>query len=183
MYTLITTFSRDNLCYDCGSKLATQYLPQYLDRDEPIPEYYNVPCTNASCHRFTTCVRVPVKVNVNTQIDKLIYIAVPYSEGNASLELREYRYNAVTKYAAFLTEEGYQVFSPITQSHPISLLMDKPVTWEYYEKYDTRMLSFCTELHVLMLDGWNNSVGVKKEIELARKFGYNIHYIEGVKNA
>ena len=47
---------------------------------------------------------------------KRIYLACPYWHEDP--EMREERYQMVTSKTARLMELGYQVFSPITHSHP-----------------------------------------------------------------
>jgi len=47
-------------------------------------------------------------------------------------------------------------------------------TWS---KYNYEMLSICSELWVLKLDGWELSVGVTQEIKWAKELGLIIKYV------
>ena len=107
----------------------------------------------------------------------LIYLAVPYS--HPDIEVREERFGAVNRAAAKLMEQGLHVFSPISHSHPISIEGNLPTNWEYWEAYDRVFLNASNKLIVLMLDGWDKSVGVSGEIEIAKELGIEIEYIDG----
>ena len=72
---------------------------------------------------------------------------------------------------------GVYVFSPISHTHPIAEAGSLPTGWEFWEAYDNIMLSRCTKLIVLMLDGWKESKGVAAEIKIAEKLGIPIVYI------
>ncbi len=106
----------------------------------------------------------------------MIYLGCPYNHEDA--KVRKKRFDAVTYVAGCLINEGKVVFSPITQNHPIANIMDLPKGWDYWEKFDSKFLTMCDELHVLMLDGWEKSVGLKGEIELADKLGKLIVYLD-----
>jgi len=74
--------------------------------------------------------------------------------------------------------DGILVFSPISHTHPIALAGDLPGGWDFWKEYDFTFIEWCDELHVLMLDGWQNSTGVKEEVELARQLKKPIVYLE-----
>ena len=98
---------------------------------------------------------------------KPIYLACPYTHKDA--EIREYRFNKANEAARTLILNGYHVFSPISHTHPIALLGNLPISWAYWAEYDKQMLSMCQELCVLKIFGWDTSVGVTAEREIARK--------------
>lgn len=106
----------------------------------------------------------------------MIYLAVPYTHPDPSV--REARFHAVNMAAAKLEQAGNHVFSPISHTHPIALCGDLPTGWDYWESYDERMISICTKLTVLKLDGWDKSIGVTAEIKIAQRFGLEVDYIE-----
>lgn len=41
--------------------------------------------------------------------------------------------------------------------------------WAFWRRYDRAMLERCDELVVLQLDGWEESIGVKAEIAIAKE--------------
>ena len=122
----------------------------------------------------------PTKQNIG----ELWYIAVPYT--HKDLTIVESRFEMVTRFTAKLMSEGKFVFSPISHTHPvveeglkIGLLLSRG--WDYWERYDRAMISRCTKLIVLMLDGWKESVGVTGEIKIAKELGIPIEYREYVE--
>ena len=83
----------------------------------------------------------------------------------------------VTINAGRLMREGLMVFSPISKTHPIAERCGLPLDWAYWEKYDRIAIAHCKELWVLTLDGWESSVGVKAEMEIAKEMGRPIKYL------
>lgn len=115
---------------------------------------------------------------METSHKELIYLAAPYSDPD---ELRRVqRFNMINRAAAKLMAEGKYVFSPISHTHPIKEAGNLPGGWEYWEGYDRRMISCCDKLIVLMLDGWDKSVGVQAEIKIAAEMGLPIEYMLAV---
>lgn len=106
-----------------------------------------------------------------------IYLAAPYSH-HCHVKRVE-RFNAINKRAAELMAAGHVVFSPISHSHPIAehiapeLLMDH----EFWMKMDIPFVDWADELWVLQLDGWKESKGVQKEIDIATYLGKTITYL------
>lgn len=91
----------------------------------------------------------------------LIYLAVPYT--HKSKRVMQYRFSVVTKVAVVLAEtSGCLVFSPITHAYPIHR-HNKKNTYEYWLGLDFKILDISDWLYILTLDGWQESVGVKKE--------------------
>ncbi len=107
---------------------------------------------------------------------QLIYLASPYTHKDVSVV--ESRVTAACKYASYLINcKSKFVFSPVIHCHPISKVGALPGVWEYWEKYDTKMIEVCDLMHVLCLEGWNCSVGVQAEIRIAKKLRRHIEYI------
>lgn len=107
---------------------------------------------------------------------QLTYLAVPYSHPDAAV--RESRFLAVNAEAAALMLSGENIFSPISHTHPIAQAGELPKGWEFWRKYDEVMLRCCTKIKVLCLPGWQESVGVTGEIEIAQSMGIPIEYIQ-----
>jgi len=116
-----------------------------------------------------------------------IYLASPYSvkqkvsETQAAI-IRKRRFEKVCKYAAKLMKEGELVFCPIAHSHPIEVIgMPGEVNdGDFWLKQDFAVLQFCKELRVLMMDGWEQSSGVQREIEFAHQLNIPVSYVEDV---
>lgn len=108
----------------------------------------------------------------------MIYLAVPYS--HPSPAVRHARFEAVNKYAAHLMQQRKPVFSPISHSHPIEEHFTETKSWEFWKIQDLPILSVCTELHVLCLDGYKESTGVSGEILAAFHKNIPIKFINPV---
>lgn len=107
---------------------------------------------------------------------KLIYLASPYSHPDPAV--REARYAAVCKAAAECLREGLHVFSPIAHSHVIAQVGGISGDWQTWRDLDMAVLARCDELMVVTLDGWEQSVGVKAEMEEARRLGLPVEFIQ-----
>lgn len=106
---------------------------------------------------------------------QLVYLASPYSHPNDTV--RHARFHIACKVAAKLMHQGVLVFSPIAHSHPIVVAGDLPTGWEFWEKYDRAVLSACRAVYVLILDGWEESIGIHAEIKIAKEMDIPILYV------
>lgn len=107
---------------------------------------------------------------------KLIYLASPYN--HVSPCVREERFNLVCHVAAKLMKKGVHLFCPIAHTHPIAVCGDLPKGWDYWQQYDRLMLSNCSALWIVEMDGWKESQGIKGEIEIARELGLEILLVD-----
>lgn len=105
---------------------------------------------------------------------QIAYLASPYSHPSPSVQLSRYR--KACQVAANLMRKGIYVYSPIVYGYPLTRY-GVPGDWDFWAEYDEAMLRRCDELIVLMLDGWDESKGVQREIEIARKIGIPVKYI------
>jgi hypothetical protein len=108
------------------------------------------------------------------KMQELIYIASPYSHESQNV-MRD-RFHAVCEYAGRMMQAGKVVYSPIAHSHPIAMRVGLPTDWEYWERFDRVMLQQCTELHVLQIEGWYESEGVRAEVCMAEQLGLPVTY-------
>jgi len=96
----------------------------------------------------------------------MIYLASPYTKGSA--ESRMARFHAVTQVAARLIEQKNIVYSPITMTHPIDLVLatdNETLGSDFWVNFDESFMAHCTQIVVLTLPGWRESSGVAREIE------------------
>jgi nucleoside 2-deoxyribosyltransferase len=114
-------------------------------------------------------------------MNKLHYLASPYT--HKEVEIRKQRAEAVTKAAVDLLHQGVYVFAPISYNEPWERF-NLPGTWEFWCEFDKAFIEKCDSVLVLMLDGWDQSVGVRAEIEFAKKIGKPVNYIteEQIRN-
>lgn len=102
----------------------------------------------------------------------IIYLACPYSAGTAQNRLA--RFHAVTAAAAKLVEREKVVFSPITMTHPIDLVMaahGETLGSEFWVRFDEAFVAACSEFYILMLPGWDRSSGIAREAAWFRSRG------------
>jgi hypothetical protein len=97
--------------------------------------------------------------------DKLIYLAVPYTHSNEAIEER--RFEIVTRVSAELAKRKISNISPITQSHLQNRMVNIPGTWDFWKNIDKIILEKCDVLVVLRLNGWDESIGVMEEMDIA----------------
>jgi len=73
---------------------------------------------------------------------------------------------------------GEIIFCPIAHTHPIAVRCELPRGFDYWEKYDREILSRCTKLVVVKMDGWMESRGIACEIAIADQLGLPVQYME-----
>jgi len=107
-------------------------------------------------------------------VKPLLYVASPYSHPDP--EVRLARYWAAVKKAAELMKAGNNVFSPISHTHEIGLILGDAVDHDFWLSQDRAILRHCDKLVVLLLPGWSESKGVAEEIAFARVIGIPVGY-------
>ena len=107
----------------------------------------------------------------------MLYVAAPYSHEDPAV--REARFDAVCRLTAELIRQGKPAFSPVAYSHPLCRY-GLPLSWDFWQKHDLRFLEMCSEVVVLKLPGWTQSVGVQAEIAAARAMGKPVTFLEPV---
>ena len=77
-------------------------------------------------------------------------------------------------------KNGELIFCPIAHSHAIEAIgMPGEVnSGDFWLKQDFAVLAHAKELIVFMMDGWEDSNGIKAEIEFAKEHDIPIRYIE-----
>lgn len=106
----------------------------------------------------------------------MIYIAAPYSDDDKAVV--EYRVKKVCEYSAKLLTEGISCISPITTGTGILTQVKLPTDFAFWSKLSYDLLDVCTELHILMLPGWEKSIGVDGEVHHAAARQMKITYIK-----
>ena len=108
--------------------------------------------------------------------NELIYLACPYTHKDKAV--MEERFRCVNKAASKLMAAGRYIFSPISHTHPIAEAGELPRGWEFWQGYDTAIISRCTSIYVLMLEGWKESTGVQAEIKPAKEYDIPVVFID-----
>lgn len=98
------------------------------------------------------------------------YLGSPYSKYLAGLEAA---HRDVCREVARLIQAGIPVYSPIAHAHPVAVYGEvDPLDHKIWLPVDRPMMDAAHGLIVLKLDGWQESYGLKYEInvfEAARK--------------
>lgn len=101
---------------------------------------------------------------------KRIYLAVPYT--HARPEIMAERYCRVTLFLRQAMNNGLQIYSPITYGHFLENNWNIRQSYDYWITHCLSMLErWATDIFVYMINGWQESRGVKLEIETARSLG------------
>jgi hypothetical protein len=87
------------------------------------------------------------------------------------------RYLKIDKAAARLWKHGVMTYPPIALNARWNQYEEFQHTWDAWETFDKNLLERCDGLLVLMLDGWERSVGVQSEIDYARELNMPIGYV------
>lgn len=84
------------------------------------------------------------------------------------MDVRVSRFEASAEAAAHLIHQGKFVYSPITMTHPIDLVMaaeNDTMGSDYWVDFDEAFMDVCSEMLILALPGWNESKGIAREKE------------------
>jgi hypothetical protein len=106
----------------------------------------------------------------------MIYIASPYSHPIDSV--RHERFMAALRYANDLMHEGEIVFSAIAYGHPFACYMAAPTDFASWRALNHHMIALSDKVHVLMIDGWDESKGVRDEILYANEIVKPVVFVE-----
>lgn len=106
---------------------------------------------------------------------KKIYLAIPYTS------MEDSAYKQATYLTSLIIQCGYNVFSPITHSHPLHKDYGVKGTWDFWSKIDYEFIDWSDEVWVIVpKEGYNkvlHSVGVNAEIKYAEEKGKPVKLI------
>lgn len=106
---------------------------------------------------------------------KKVYLAGPYNHKVRAM--RVYRFETICRITKTVMLAGNIVFSPIAHSHHIGETYNLH-GWTFWKEQDLSFVNWCDELWIVMLPGWQKSVGVTEEIQEAIRLGKKIVYLE-----
>ena len=89
------------------------------------------------------------------------YLCCPYSSNDS--EVRERRVLAADECAAWLLEQGFNVFSPLSHSHRIAHFMDNHNDGEFWVNLCMDFVDWCDVIAIMKIDGWKTSRGISIE--------------------
>ena len=117
---------------------------------------------------------------------EFVYLASPYTcnkdgkefgDGYERKMIQNMRFMQVCHAACAMMHQGIFVYSPIAHTVPIARF-GLPDGYEFWREYDHEILRRMDKLVVLMLDGWETSVGVQDEIAFMTELGKPVEYLE-----
>lgn len=107
---------------------------------------------------------------------QLIYLASPYSHPDPSV--KQSRVIAVARVAGELINQGQLVFSPI--AHGETIVLNNPGfgdDWQRWQFVSRGMIAKCDAFWIAMIEGWETSIGVAQEIQIANRYCKTISLI------
>lgn len=111
----------------------------------------------------------------------LTYLAGPYSHPEP--KMRRLRFEQLTQATAYLMNHfGWNVFSPITHSHPLHEHAHMRGDWAFWKRIDTQYIKLSKRVVVCTLDGWDRSIGVTAERKIARRLGLPVLFLKLTKS-
>ncbi len=108
----------------------------------------------------------------------MIFVASPYNHEDRDVMKKRIAINA--KYCGYLLRLELVPVSPIMFGTKVLEFVNLPHDFGFWDKLSYAYLQQCNEMHVLHLDGWLESRGVKEEIQFAKEKKMLIRHI-GVK--
>jgi nucleoside 2-deoxyribosyltransferase len=105
-----------------------------------------------------------------------IYLCCAYSHPDP--EVREQRVQQADECAAWLLEQGYNVFSPLSHSHRIAHHMGNHNDGDFWVNLCMDFVDWCDVIAIMKIEGWNKSEGIKKELAWAVEDGKPVMEIE-----
>jgi len=108
-----------------------------------------------------------------------VYLASPYT--HEQYLVRALRAKAAARAAGVLLKAGYLVFSPIVHGHLIAMYskFPVPIDYSYWESLNKEFIIWSDVLYILTLDGWEDSAGIEREIDIAKTYNKEIYLWQG----
>lgn len=107
----------------------------------------------------------------------MIYLAGPYSHPNP--QVMDERARQLTAVAIRMIADGLVVFSPVTLGHAMfQLCPNLPTDAASWDKFNLAFLKNCTHMCVVKIPGWQESLGVQRELELCEVLNIPVQYLE-----
>lgn len=108
----------------------------------------------------------------------LVYLATPYTRYRKG---RDAAFAKANEIACHLIQRGVNVFSAVTYGHPLSYSEGgslDPECSELWDRINDPFLDVSDALLVGLLDGWQESRGVHREVERFKQAGKPRFYLE-----
>ena len=110
----------------------------------------------------------------------LYYLGQPYASDDD--EVKTARFQTACRVTATILKTGRTIFSPVVHNHWLSTFYNLPKTWDFWRRVDLTILSKCTGIYILPLQGWPDSVGLRDEVEFAIEQDIPVWFIDEMGN-
>jgi hypothetical protein len=108
---------------------------------------------------------------------KCYYLASPYTHKDPAVVAGRAHQAALATVHLLTKHPTVNIFSPIVHSHTLHLA-GMGGDWKTWKAIDTDFIERMDGLVILRLPGWEDSVGVNAEIEIARELGVPIFALD-----
>ena len=115
----------------------------------------------------------------STPAHNVVYLACPYTDPDPAV--RKARFDVATVVAADFIREGRIVYSPITMTHPIDIVIagaSNTLGSDFWVAFDEAFMEMCSEIVVIRLEGWQKSRGITREIAYFKDHKKPIRYMD-----
>jgi len=110
---------------------------------------------------------------------KYIFISAPHGHPDVSVI-----YDRMKRLRAIVAQyviNGHLVLAPNLHFHELTQEYSLPLDWDYWKDNCYAMMQNAYQVDVIMLEGWEKSVGVKAEIEYAKTLNILVNYVDPEK--
>lgn len=112
----------------------------------------------------------------NKTENPIVFISSPYGHVNPVVVAQ--RIHHTKRYVAHLLNANVQAISPTVYGHSIVTEYAIPGDWAFWQNFCLAYLLKSKEMHILCLDGWKESIGVKGEVLACIEAGITVYFVE-----
>lgn len=111
-------------------------------------------------------------------MSKKIFVAGPFNHPDK--KVKDYRTRTIAQYCVKIFNEGNFPVSALLSGLAIVnySCLPVPTDTETWRNFSIKYVEGCDELHILKLEGWEESSGLKTEIATAERLGILIKYFD-----
>ena len=102
---------------------------------------------------------------------RVVYLACPYT-GDTERNMEKF-----CRTVARMQKLGTFVISPLFMHFVLPYDSSLGKDWTFWRAYSSELMRRADELHILCLDGWEQSEGIRGEIEIAKELGKPVEHI------
>lgn len=106
----------------------------------------------------------------------MIYLASPYSHKDPIIV--DTRVKLTMQCTASLIRKKLFVWSPIVHCHEMAKLYGMPTDAAFWMEYNFDFIRHCEAVYVFKIHGWDTSLGVTEEINVAKALFIPVRYVD-----